>query len=310
MQARSLAALGRNPGADVSEVFKRNAASGAFSSFNDRLRQDVIRVRAESPFFAGQFPEPTFGGFGAAPLQTGLASGKTIANAFNVRAGVGSAIAIGGQIDDAKVNAKPVFRLELGCLGDIAGRGEIPLTADKAQIDLAFSVGHKAPLVLAHDDGDRDAALKRPQIDGRAIPDKAQDTIVIGLRGITPETGRDLSVDLVGVRYLGDGAHRYLSGQPEALSERVIGQLVHIELPEHLGLKPGRCQPRRGLVAARERRRQNSGLIRRRQELDGCYQLHALQYRGGSLPMQVLPRCPRPAIPLPPEGGSFSRRPL
>ena len=38
MQARSLTALGRNPRANMREVFKRNTAFGAFGNFNDRLR--------------------------------------------------------------------------------------------------------------------------------------------------------------------------------------------------------------------------------------------------------------------------------
>ncbi len=307
VQAGSLTTASRDPGADMRQIFQRNAAPGAFSGQDDHLRDAVVYVGTESPFLAGELAEATLSGLGAAPLQAGLPARQFGADALDIRAGVDHSIAIDSQGTDSEVNSKPVLGLEFLDFGNVAGGGEIPLSPDKAEIDLAFPIGHQAPLMLAHDHRDGKASVHGPQI-GRAVLGEAEDTIIIGLRAVRAEYRGNFAADFESVGDLGDCADGRLCGQVEMLSEHPVSELVHIELPERLGFKPGVCQPRGRFVTPRQRRRQALSLVRRRQEFDGGNELHAVQYGGLLMHCQGVPRPVRPAIPPRPEGQGLSRR--
>lgn len=307
VQAGSLTTASRYPGADMRQIFQRNAASGAFSGQHDHLRDAVVYVGAESPFLAGELAEATLGGLGAAPLQAGLPARQFGADALDLCAGVDRSVAIDSQGTDSEVNPKPVLGLEFLGFGNVAGGGEIPFAPDKAEIDLAFPIGHQAPLMLAHDHRDGKAAVNGPQI-GRAILGEAEDMIVVGLCTIRTEDRGDFAADFESVGDLGDCADGGLGGEVEVLSEHPVSELVHIELSERPGFKPGLCQPRRRFVASREGCGQALSLSRRRQELDGGNEFHVVQYGGLLMPCQGVPRAARPAIPPSPEGGGLSRR--
>ena len=82
--------------------------------------------------------------------------------------GMDRPVGVYGERDDAEINPQPVFRLELIGFGDVAGRSEYPLAADKAEIDLTLAIGHQSALVFAHHDRNHDAAVDRPQTDSTA----------------------------------------------------------------------------------------------------------------------------------------------
>jgi len=113
--------------------------------------------------------------------------------------------------------------------------------------------------------------------------------------------------DLEGVRDLGDGPHRRLSGQTEASSKIGVGQLVQVVLPEYLAVEANAREPRTRFIAARKRRSQACSLLTRRQHSESGDQLHTVKYGLKSLLCQVRRAGDRPAIPPPPEGGGFSR---
>ena len=305
VQAGSLTTASRYPGADMRQIFQRNAASGAFSGQHDHLRDAVVYVGAESPFLAGELAEATLGGLGATALQAGLAPCEPQANPLDVRAGVGSAVAVSGKVDNSKIDAEPLFRLELVGLWHVAGRGEIPLTANKTEIDFAFLESKQSALVFAHDDRNCDAAFDSPKADGIAAFDKPKYALVIRLSTIRTEARRNLAIDLESICYLGDRAHSCLSRQTKTVAQIMVGQLVKVKLTKYLGLKPHRRQPSRGFVAARKRRRQNNGLIWRRQKFYGCNEFHTFKYRGDLLSMQALSCYARVTIPPSAKAGGF-----
>ena len=306
---RSLvAASGRYPATDARQSFHGDPASGAFSVAYKRLRYAVVDVLLVSPLSAGQFTKSALGRLGAALLQATAALLDMPTTPFHLGAGVQAPIAVCGERDDAEVHAKPILGLEFLGLRHIAGRGQEPFTADKAQIDLAFAERHQPLLVLAHHDGEHHAAFQGPQADRSPGLDEAQDAVVVRLRGVPAEDGGDGAVDFEGVGYLGDRPHHGLSRQPEAGPHLGIGHLVHVVLAPRVGGMPGGRKPRRCFVAPCQRRPQALGLVGGRQEFHGGHKLHAVKYRAPAGVLSSAASVARPAIPPSPEGGGFSRR--
>lgn len=119
MQAGSLTALGRYPSADTFEIFKRYSALGAFGSLNDSLRYYVIGMLLKPRLFAGEFTESAFSCLGAATLETGPAKAEFDTQIIDLSPRVDVFIAICGNVGDAEIDAKPVYRVEGFCLWNL-----------------------------------------------------------------------------------------------------------------------------------------------------------------------------------------------
>lgn len=250
MQAGSLAALGLNPTAYALQLFQGNATSGAFGSRYDRLRDAVVGVFAEPGLLPGNLLQPALSGLGAAALQAGFSTGELGSDALYIGAGIDVPIAIGSEIDDAEIDAEPVFGIEFFGFWHVAGGGEIPLSAHETEIDLALAVDQQSPLMLTHYDQDGDAAFDSPKVDSGAVLNEADKPIIIGLRCIAAEDRYDFAIDLEGVSHFGDGAHCRLCGQTELSAEICVSELVQIKLAKCAGLVTSDSKPCRRLVAA------------------------------------------------------------
>lgn len=281
-----VAASGRNPCADASEIFQGQAASGAFSIRHKRLRYAVIDVFLVSPLFARELTQPSFRSLGAALLETPPTLPKALAPLLNLGAGIDAPVTVSRERHDAEINPKPILSLELIGFRDIAGSGEIPFAAHHVEIDFALLEGKEAALMIAHDACDGDTAFEGPYAGGGATLDEPKDALIVRLRAVRAEHRRDRTVDLEGVRNLGDCADCHLSGEAEAGADICIGQFVHVILAmDAHGM--GSCgQPRRSFVTACQRRGQARGLFRRRQKLHGGYELHGVKYREDAMQCQ------------------------
>ena len=304
-QPCALIAAGRYPLANPLEFFKGDPPRGAFSIHHDSLGDAVVRMFLEPRLFPGHLAKSALGTFCATLLQPVPAFLLAATDTLNVRASIGLAIAISGKLDNAKINAKPILCVELVCFGDVAGGCEYPLSTDKAQINLSLAESHQPLLVIAHHDWNDHAAFERPQTDRASVFDEADYPIVVGLSSIGPKDRSHILIDLEGVSHFGDGSHDGLCRQAESTANLCIGQLVEIVLPEGLALEAAFSKPRTCGIASFKRRHQAHGLLRRRQHLDGSYELHAIKY--GAIRMQSQERR---AIPPPASAGGFSRSPL
>lgn len=260
VQACSLTAAGRDPAPDVLEVFKHNPASGAFGGLNKRLRNAMVRDLLESALSAGQLSEPPLGCLGTATLKPRPATGEFGADTLNITAGMNYPIAIGGERYDAEVYAEPIISVELVSLGNVTCRGEHPLAAHLAQIDLAFTVGHQRALPVAHHNRNRQPSLNGPDADG-AVFREANDAVVVGLSSIAPENWRLQAIDFESVGNLCNAPNGGLGRQAEPLSDVGVCQLVEVELSEGSILEPGRSEPSASLVASGERHGQGGSLF-------------------------------------------------
>jgi hypothetical protein len=123
-------------------------------------------VPLEPPLFSRERAKLTFGGLGAAMLQSGSAPRHSLAYLL---ARVVPAITIGRQVDDTKVDAKDLGRLDLVRADDVADAGERPLTADQHQVEFALAVGEQIARALAHHRLDLEAPFEgadRPDVVG------------------------------------------------------------------------------------------------------------------------------------------------
>ena len=273
MQARSLRLAGLNPDADVREFFNRNRAPGAFSLGNEHLRNAVVGVFAEAGLLARECFQSSFGGFSAAPLKSGLAPSQFAADALDACASIAVAVAVEREIDDTEIDAEHTFDADLFRVRYVTDAGEIPLTLDEHQIDFAFAISEQGALALAADERDFLPAAKRPDAHGIG-GQETNDTVIVGLGGMTTKAALAVFAGFVGIGRLGDAAHSRLRRQPEALANVRVSKLMQIELPRLAGLEGARGQIITSLVATLKRLPQQLLLLWRWLQLDVGNQFH------------------------------------
>jgi hypothetical protein len=258
-------------------------ASGAFSDRYKLLRYAVIGVSLELPLPSGEFLQSSLGAARSTRLEAAPAFGETSPDFLYAFASVGVAVAISSQRNDTKIDSKPVIGLEFIGLGNIAGRGEHPLAAHEAQIDLALAlalaVGHQSPLMLTHRNRNGDPAFQRP--DAHSIPanDEPNNATVVGLRGIGSKHRSDIAVGREGIRNLGDAPNGRLGREFESTPQFGVGQFMQVELPERLAVMPDTRQPSASLIAPHQRIHQAIRLRTGGEHLDRSNKLHLFRYR-------------------------------
>ncbi len=266
------------PPANALEIFQSNAAFGALRILHDGLRDGVV----------GDFLEPRLLAFGAIelapgdsrslPLQVAASVGMDTTDQFHIRTTMLVPITVRCDVDDAKINADPIFGVEFLGLWHITCADQKPLAADVGKICLAFPVLEKIPLPDSGNPGHLDASFDRPERHD-IVRLEAHQPVVIGLSSQTLEFRADLSVNLESVGHFGDAAHRGLSSQIKALTTILVSKLVQIKLPDTLFLEGTLSKPRTSLIAALQRCFQSFLLLRRRLELYRGANLHILKYR-------------------------------
>src|SRR6266852_7153696 len=112
--ARSLPPSNRDALADALEVFQRQPASGVFGGAHQRLADAVIRVALEARLLPSQELEFAFGRACLAALQIASAVGEGAPLLFDPRAGIDAGIRVGGDVNDAQVDAQKVVHVRRG----------------------------------------------------------------------------------------------------------------------------------------------------------------------------------------------------
>lgn len=275
MQASALRAAGLNATANVGQVFDPNRAARAFSLGNEHFRNNVVGVVAKAGLLAREFLQPALGCFGAALLKPGLAAGKFAADVLDSGPGVAVAVAIEGDVDHAEIDANHVRYACLFRVWDVAGASQIPLAADKHQIDFALAVGEQRPLSSATDKVDLLASGQCPDA-YTVVGQEPDDAVIIGLGGVPAETALAVFPSLVGIGRLGDAADGRLRGQAEHYPDLGIGQFVQVELPDLASLEASSREVIAGLIATLKRLPKQGLLLWRRLKLDVGNQLHIL----------------------------------
>lgn len=282
MQTVALCLSGLNPLADVRQILDGNREAVAFGVRNDLLGDTMVHVLAKAGLLPAELLQAPLGGFAASTLQSGATTSIVLASGLDGVAGVRTAMAIEGEVDDAEVDAEHAFNIDLARVGNVTNAGEIELAAHEHQINLALAEGEQGALALAADERDALATFQRP--DAHAVIHHSEDAVVVGLSRVLAKRD-DLwraPIGLVGgvrISDLGNAAHGDLSSEAEARSCLGVGQLVQVELARLASTKAALREVVAGFIATLQRLAQELFLISRRLELNVRNELHAFKYR-------------------------------
>ena len=284
MQAGSLLAPGRYPGADVRQIFQRQSTSGAFGKRNEHLRNVVIHMLSKAGLLTRELLETALRRLGAAPLKIGAPMRQLGPDAFNFGPAVDIPVAISRDVDKAKVHAKPVRWCKLFGLRDFAANCENPLPLVEAKIAFALPEREQRFLMLSNDEWNLDATAERPDRD--EVFAEAQDTLIVGLRSKLAKYRRDISINLERIGDLCDTSDCRLGGQPEVLAGRGVRYFMEVELPENRGFESVLRDLGTRVVAALKRLSECLRLFLGRLDLDRRNELHVFIYRVVSAALQ------------------------
>src|ERR1700730_12693441 len=117
--ARSLPPSNRDALADALKVFQGNSATGVFGGAHQCLADAVVRVALEARLLSAQGLELAFGRPCLATLQIASAVGEGATLLFDARAGIDNGIGVGGDVDDAQVDAQKVVHVNRRNIGHL-----------------------------------------------------------------------------------------------------------------------------------------------------------------------------------------------
>ncbi len=242
VQPASLAFPGRNLFPDAGEIFDGHSGSSAFGLGNKLFGDVVVDPRLKTMLLPGGFFQSPLGRlrlFLLKALSSFLIPDPFV---FDRSAGENLPIGIGGDVDDAEIDSRNLFRKLRLLLRNVADKIEEPFFAVLAvdEIDFPFPEPEIFPLMLSADEGDLHAARKRPN--AGLIPFlEGKDPVVVGL-------GRSFAKNMDGgsIRPIGIGNFRkapdnHLGGKRRRSSCLTVFRLVEGKLAEGLRFegKPG-----------------------------------------------------------------------
>lgn len=277
------------PATDALEIFQSNAATGAVRICHDGLRDGVVSDPLEPGLLPLKSVELATSSARAFPLKVTPPVSMDTSDQFDFSATMAAPVAVGGDVDDAEVNADPVFRLKPLGLWNVACADQEPLAADISNIGLALAELHQLALPLAGNPRELNATVDGPKRHD-VVGLEAHQPIVIRLSSESSKLGTNLSVGLESVSDLGDATNRRLSRQIKALATILVSKLVKIKLPDLLFLESALSKPRTRLVAPLKRSLERPFLLRGWLELYRSANLHVFKYRRSSALFQLLMR--------------------
>jgi hypothetical protein len=272
--ASTLGAPDLYPIAEAMEVFQGDPAAGVMGALDEGLADPMVLDLTEAGFLARELAEVFFGRFGADQLEAVAERGVTGADLLDLGAGVASAIAVGGEVDNAKVDAEEGLDRTLGLLRDFDGDVEEELALAVDQLRFAPFSLEEVGEVGADDGGAEDPLVEGRQGDGGHAIAEGIEALVEADSAEGTEVAEGLLVLRVAVRDLGDDADGQLGLETEAGAQLAVVQFLELELVKALRLKGFDREPGGGLVAATQGSEESNLLLFCRHYLDRCHQFH------------------------------------
>jgi hypothetical protein len=239
LRKRPIAVLGSllfasnpSPLANMCQVFQRNSLLRVCGFGNDTLAQNVVRVFLKTALFARQAAQVTFGGQRATGLQSGTQCLLALSDALNRFAGMDLTVAISGNVRDAHVNAKPPFGIGGIWLVNVASLVDIKLALPENQVSFALRGRKQTALVFAHNKGDFQTTINRPDRDELLHRRPRQDTRIVRDASERPELTFRFLVFLVGISDFESCVLRYLRTQVKFFSYFMINPIAQGATPE------------------------------------------------------------------------------
>ena len=261
------------PHAYAVEVLEGDPARGAFGRGDDLLGDTVIHMRGEATLLEPPFAKQPLRAL--RPFALKLSPEPIGASAKAIQVGTGEVLAVarGGNVHDADVNAEPTEDLLLLDVRDLNGDEEVELRTAHHEVCFASFVGEERALMLTADERDGLPPQESPEAGRIDLP--GQDACVVRDRPERAESSPRLPVQLVGVRHLGGCAHDHLRGQVgKGCAGFDVGDFVQRELAEDLLVPSLARDPVACLVRAPHRGRERLRLIGRRPKFHLHDKLH------------------------------------
>jgi hypothetical protein len=273
--ASTLRAPDLYPVAEAVEVFQGEAAAGVMGALDKGFADPMVLELTEAGLLARELFEVAFGGFGADELEAVTERRVAGADLLDLGAGVMGAVAVGGEVDEAKVDAEESL--------DGARRRRRDLDGDmEEELALAVDQFRLAPLPLEHlrEDGADDRGTEDPLVEGRQA--ECREAIAEGVTLLwieadgaeRTEATEGFRVLRVAVSDLGDDPDRELRLEAEAGAQLAVVGSMEGETVENLGRESLDGEPGSRFVAATQGGDESSLLLLRRHHLDRRHQFH------------------------------------
>ncbi len=231
-----LALANRDPVPDTFEVFKGNAAAGVFGLCNEPLADYVVGIGSKAILFARALLEKSPGCLRAIGLELCAQFGMALSKAVHLATGVGFAVRISGDIDDAKVNTQKAFRVIRMRLRGINNHSQVEGLVSEDKVGLPYDAVD--PGLLISTDAHRN---QLPAIKGEdrypvcSLP--GEDPLVVdhGAMGI-----ESLDSGLVPAVDFNDFTHHtysHLGRKAVVVTKVVVGKTVELYLTGGISLK-------------------------------------------------------------------------
>lgn len=137
------------PGSNALEVFKSDAAPGAFGDTYQLLCNSVIDVGAKSPFFAAAFSEEPPGGAGANGVESCAKFVIAGPQFIEMLPSESSLVTCCRYFNDAKIDAEPVLGFRLRCVWNIDTDKQKMLLISVYKVRLASVISQHGGLFAA-----------------------------------------------------------------------------------------------------------------------------------------------------------------
>ena len=305
------------PITDAIEVFKGDAATGAFGRRNERLGNAVVHVLSETSLTAADglktaangsralaFVLPTRSG----PLKRAPRRGVALTASLDFVTGMQVTVAGGSDVRHAKVNTKEVGCWRLRAVREIDSHQQEPFAVAAAdEIALPNGRAEALRLIAAHyQRHDNSAGQGQQRYPIKAL--EAHHVLIEWHRGEGSEVRALGLVPLIRLANLRDATHRHLRRKAKPLAQRRVMRFLERDLVGDLYRKRLSCQPIGTSVEGAQCRFKRSGLVLAREKLGLQRQFHTDTYRQNRSMRQQVSAFGGTPIPPRPEGRGISEK--
>ena len=225
----SLSLRNRHPLPDTLKIFEGDHRRGVFGFRNHFFGDAVVHVTSEPGLSTREFLEMTFGAIGPTALKIGLEVIYLGSNVLDTVTGELFAGRINGNVLDPEIDADNTNRFDLGRLGNFNDDVEIELPPFENEVGLSSDPIEPGFVVLADDNRDLYPAFEsqeRNEIE--TFP--GHESLIVDDRSVRIEGRFDRFVSLVGFAGLRDSSDRHLSGEVKLFPNRIINDLLQLDL--------------------------------------------------------------------------------
>jgi len=269
-----LALANRDPVPHTFEVFKGNAAAGIFGLCNEPLADHVVGIGSKAILFARALLEKSPGCLRAIGLELLAQFGMALSKAVHLATGVGLAVRISGDTDDAKVNTQKAFRVIRMRLRGINNHSQVEGLVSEDKVGLPYDAVY--PGLLISTDAHRN---QLPAIKGEdrypVCPLPREDALVVDHSAMGLE---DVDPGLIPAVALNDFTHYsdcHLCRKAVVVTKVAVGKTVEFHLAGGISLKSKVGNVVAGLIETLHRLEQGLVLLWARSKFDHQCLFHA-----------------------------------